>query len=610
MTKTFQMSLTKGYLLFAILMVLPCSLFAQEIVVPIQDNPFIKNRENVYPTKKYRASLPFLDDFSYRASLPSPDLWEEQQVFINNTMGQGVVTQGVATFDGLNEQGRPYRPNDFGAKGYGDSLTCTPIDLSLRNPNDSIVLSFWVQAQGNGFAPETNDSLFLFFRDVDNNWDPVWQRMGTNTHPFLQFFVSVNDPQYFHDSFQFRFVNFTSLNLNDDVWNLDYVHMDVNRTHSDTTIGDLAFEKQPTSILATYTAMPFKHFLPSDLSPNQEIYVRNNYDQANIFTVRHTAEEVFGSTNLSSNTLAPFNGLAKSLATLTNPSYNIGLAGNGPFTVRNTYSIDAINGNDFRGNDTIITDVIFDNYFAYDDGTVELAYFLNPALNQPAKTAIKFDLRQADTVYGLSVFFAAQVPSAEGKFFSIVLYDSLGNTTAGDVVIHQQDLYKVQYPNVRGEFSSYAFDTPIGLGPGTYYIGLTQPANFSSDSIYYGLDVNTDNNLQQLSYNVNGFWFNSSTTGTVMMRPMVGGRFTPTNTSDVTKATDNTVLYPNPTKGTVYISNAEEWIRYELITISGQVIKADNMKEGKLDLNNIPNGNYLVKLIGKNKSAIRRLCKQ
>lgn len=581
---------------------------AQELVVPIQSNPYLSKIGN-FPNHRQRATLPFFDDFSYQSSLPNPSLWEDEQVFINNTFGQNVITQGVATFDGLNEEGRPYRPTNFGAEGFGDSLTSTPIDLSFNNPSDSIILSFWHQPQGNGFAPEIKDSLFLFFKNNNGDWNAVWQLRGTGTRPFMQAFVTVSDSQYFHANFQFRFVNYTSLNLNDDIWNIDYVEMDINRSHQDTTANDLAFTAQPTSILQRYTAMPFKHFLPADLSANQEIYVRNNYDVASTFTVRHRADELNSSSNISTNTLSPFNAIAKSNATLFNPSYALGLSGNGPFTVQNTYTVDPINVTDPSVNDTMITETVFDNYFAYDDGTSELAYFLTPALNQPAKTALRFELRQADTVFGVSVFFAAQVPGSEGKFFSLVLYDSLGNTTPGDVVIHQQDLFKVQYPTKRGEFSSYRFDTPVGLGPGTYYIGITQPANFGSDSIYYGLDVNTDNNINELSYNVNGFWFNSSVTGTVMIRPMVGASFTPTSVVETTKEKLSSI-YPNPARQIVTVKNWEHWSAYEILDLNGRALRKERMTTNKIDVGSLANGTYFLKFENSNQTETHTICKQ
>jgi len=608
MNKIFQMTLNKYVAILFFLVGGYFSVEAQEKIVPIKFNPH--SNQPTIPKKKKRASLPFFDDFANQSSIPNSVRWEESQVFINNTMGVGVISQGVATFDGLNEQGRPYRPNNFSAVGYGDSLTCTPIDLSFRTLNDNIVLSFWVQAQGNGFAPETSDSLFLFFKNATNDWIPVWQRQGSGQHAFLQQFVTVDNVQFLHSSFQFRFVNFTSLNLNDDVWNIDYIEMDINRSENDTTANDLAFTAQPTSILDTLTALPFKHFIPSDLSAQQEVFLRNNYDTDNTFTVRHRAEEIMGNTNISTNTIAAFNASDKSNATVTNPSYNLNLSGSGPFRIRNTYSIDRINSLDELSNDTIVTETVFDNYFAYDDGSAEKAYFLNAALNQPAKTAMKFDLRQDDTVRGLSVYFAAQVPAALGKFFSVVLYEKLGNTSSGDIVIHQQDLFKVQYPTQRGEFSSYAFDVPVGLSAGTYYIGISQPANFGSDSIYYGLDVNTNNNLQQLSYNVNGFWFNSSTPGTVMIRPMVGSTFIPTNIKKI-EDEPKASFYPNPATDVLHIQTTESWNQYQIINCQGQIVHQGTFpKDKRIQLKSISSGPYFISLRNGTKHFTKQIWKR
>ncbi len=584
-------------------------LLAQEMVVPLRDNPFVQQKNAHYNSKKTRASLPFIDDFSYNASTPDTTLWIERQVFINNTMGVNAPTKGVATFDGLDATGRPYRPNDFGAVGFGDSLTCTPIDLSSNNTSDGIVLSFYVQAMGNGFPPEQRDSMYVFFRNSSNKWIEQYRRRGSFVHPFIQIFLPVDDPQYLHDSFQFRFVNFTSLNLNDDVWNIDYVKLDAGRSIDDTTLNDIAFTEQPTSILNTLTAMPFRQFAPADLSAQQDVTLRNIYDVTNSFVLHHNAIEVNTNTNLSNTTQTAFSMSPKSTTTRSVPSYNIGLSGAGPFVVRDTYFIDAINGTDRKSNDTIITETVFDNYFAYDDGTAEQAYFLNPALNQPSKTAIRFDLRQADTVYGVSVYFAAQVPSAAGKFLSVGLYDSLGNTSANDVILKQQDLYTVQYPSQRGDFSFYAFDQPVAVGPGTYYIGLSQPANFQSDSVYYGLDKNTNNNIQKFSFNVNGFWVNSAVQGTVMMRPMVGRRFTSTAVNSIEKIS-NTILYPNPASNIIYIESEEIWSAYQITNIAGQAVQKGKIQRNKINIDALPSGQYLITLNNKNKKETHTVWKQ
>ena len=98
---------------------------AQEIILPlsenktIQQNPLQKNNH-----KKTRATLPFIEDFSYEGPYPDQNIWLDKQAFINNTMCQNPINRGVATLDGLNEFGRPYFKDQI-ASGLADSLTST-----------------------------------------------------------------------------------------------------------------------------------------------------------------------------------------------------------------------------------------------------------------------------------------------------------------------------------------------------------------------------------------------------------------------------------------------------------------------------------------------------
>ena len=59
--------------------------------------------------------------------------------------------------------------------------------------------------------------------------------------PFKQVMVPVADIKFFHPSFQFSFVNKASINVNDDVWNVDYVRMAANRNMYDTLVNDIAW---------------------------------------------------------------------------------------------------------------------------------------------------------------------------------------------------------------------------------------------------------------------------------------------------------------------------------------------------------------------------------
>src|SRR5690606_18109851 len=115
------------------------------------------------------------------------------------------------------------------------------------SPADSIYLSFFYQPQGRGFAPETQDSLMLYLKDTADAWIKVWAKEGTSIDSFRQVMIPITDPAFFHGAFQFRFVNIASINLIDDIWNLDYIRLAANRNMYDTAVNDVSTLNQPTS---------------------------------------------------------------------------------------------------------------------------------------------------------------------------------------------------------------------------------------------------------------------------------------------------------------------------------------------------------------------------
>ncbi len=554
---------------------------AQEVVAPLKVNAAYLHPAPAHHSPKTRGTLPFLDDFSYQGPYPDASLWTDSGAYINNTMSATPITRGMATLDGLNKVGRPYFEQPFNA-GLSDSLTSTSINLSSYTPASNIYLSFFYQPQGLGFAPETSDSLFLFFRNKSNQWVRIWQTKGTPLQPFRPVVLPVTDTNYLHANFQFRFVNIASLNTNDDVWNLDYIYLDANRFAADSLFNDIAFTTEPGSILKNYTSMPYRHFLvnPSnELSTTQDLEIRNLYSTPQTISVNLNAEESISSAVLNTQSLPSVIVPGKGVMAQSALSYPISFPSPGlqsPVHIRNTYFYSPVNSLDRKSNDTISRDIIFDNYFAYDDGSAEKSYYLLGATNFPSKTALQFTLAQPDTLRGLMLHFGPQLPSAAGKFFSMVLYKSLGSGTVSDSIILQEDLFTVQYvPDYNG-FSSYAFHAPPVLDAGTYYIGITQPANFGSDTIYYGLDVNTNSSLQHLSYNVDGTWYSSTVNGSVMMRPIVGPAFIATTVQNINDPLANLSLYPNPVSDKAYISGIEN----EILTCS--IFSIDGRLEGQL----------------------------
>lgn len=532
----------------------------------------------------HRSGLPFIDDFCYEGPYPDPNLWVDQQAYINNTFSATPITQGMATLDGLNEFGRPYFTNP-NSVGYADSLTSQPIDISTYTPAQNLYFSFFYQPQGLGFAPEAKDSLMLFFKNDQQQWIQVWKTRGSSIQGFRYVNLPLADAQYFHNNFQFRFVNIASLDINNDTWNIDYIKLDANRTFIDSINQDVAFHLPPTSILYPYSAMPYRHFTANQNNEKAAVY---SVDCNNLYPVSWNTnlytqcKELTTQTILHTDQFTGFNLPMYGVASQNFNSFNISYNLPGTYdalVLEQSYYYSKVNATDRTANDTIRRKLYFDNYFAYDDGSAEKSYFLSPAFNYPAKTAVEFTLNIADSIRGLMVHFGSQLPSGQGKLFSLVLYKQLGGNGLNDSIIAQRDLNSLQYVQQINGFSSYAFHQPIYLQPGKYYIGITQPANFGSDSIYYGLDVNHHTNLQKLSYNVNGQWLSSVTDGSLMMRPIVGLGFTPTPVKSTAVESSSIHVYPNPSQNIIYIQSSANTIAYTITDISGQVLKKGTEKE-------------------------------
>lgn len=591
-----------GSLLFALILC-GSSLKAQEHVISLSQNPaYFKSTIKAFESKKVRAGLPFIDDFSYEGPYPDLTLWVDSGAYINNTMSNTQLSRGMATLDGLNKFGRPYYPQQFNS-GLADSLTSVPIDLSSNTIADSIYFSFYYQPQGLGFAPENKDSLFLFFKNNTNQWIRIWEMRGTNYQPFNVVMVPIKDVQYLHNSFQFRFVNLASLNLNDDIWNIDYVRLDANRNRFDTIQSDMAFDIPPTSILKNFTSMPYRHFMANqsnEVTASQTVEIRNMYPTPENITPQLNVTELISGTPINSQNLVSTPVPAKSIILQDFLSYPISYvppSNKSKVVMRNKYFYPQVSVGDRKSNDTIINDIVFDNYFAYDDGSAEKSYFLLGAINFPAKTALKFNLNEPDTMRGLMVHFGPQAPTAAGKYFSIVLYKSLGSGSITDSIILQEDLFRVQYEPSYNGFSSYAFTTPPLLSAGTYYIGITQPANFGSDSIYYGLDVNTNSSTQQLSYNVDGTWYASSITGSVMMRPIVGQEFVPTAVAEpVIQAVNQITLYPNPVEFKLHLNSEKLVLSCEIFSMDGRLVSRKLVDHQTIDVGDLQQGNYILRI--------------
>lgn len=586
--------------------VISLKLKAQEQLAPVTYNNVLKEHKisgGASVAKTTVATLPFFEDFTGYSIWPDSVKWVDDKVYINNTMCLNPVSRGVATFDALNSQGYPYNTASSTALVYADSLTSKPIDLSSLTPGDSVYFSFFYQPQGNGFAPEIQDSLMLYFKKNNNAFIKVWSKEGTTVQPFTQVMIPLTDTNFFHGTFQFRFVNKASINTNDDVWNVDYIRIAANRNQYDTAVNDIGFAMNPSFLLTDYTYMTYRQFLanlPGERAAQHSMWLVNNTGTNQTVTYNYSAKEVSTNTNLFTGSSATANVNAQSYqqAFINTYSNTIPLpAGNENKWIdfQNKYYIESPSPSDPKDNDTAVFDQVFHNYLAYDDGTAEKSYYLNLFPTLPGKLAIDFHLNQPDTIVGLEICFGRQVPLAYSKYFSAVVYKSIAVSGGSDQVIYQQDFLNPDYTGVNG-YWIYKFDAPVPVDAGTFYLGTIQPALSNSDSLYFGFDVNRTTN-NHLYYNVVGNWEPSTLQGAVMVRP-VFGPIIPTTVKDVIIPELKWSTSPGPVDNRLQFHfNTSSAGTYEIYDMQGRVIKKGSVNsEETIDVSELVQGVYLVKL--------------
>ena len=166
------------------------TVFSQEVLSDLYSISYLSEKEFTVKQNKLALTLPFIDDFSYPFTQPDNNLWNSSSVFINRSYPINPPTIGVATFDGLNSNGRANNMTFTGTDSENaDTLTSQQIDLSNI---DTAYFMFYYQAQGNGNDPQTTDSLILEFSAGTDSlgneiWNTIWKKEGSAFHEFKKF---------------------------------------------------------------------------------------------------------------------------------------------------------------------------------------------------------------------------------------------------------------------------------------------------------------------------------------------------------------------------------------------------------------------------------------
>ncbi len=561
------------YFLPAVFTAFIINVFAQEAIVPLNNNPYLQPKANkTKPTKNKGLKdikplqLPFIDDFSDTEIYPNDKRWLDKKVYINNSNAINPISIGVATFDAINEKGQIYAQAGYSNLFSADTLTSFPINLDpydeANQPFDAntIFLSFYFQAQGKGDAPEERDELTVeFYSPKDNEWTNVWTAKGRNTADFEKVMLKISESKYLDKKFQFRFINKVSLSgnmqvgrvSNCDFWNIDYVVLDKNRSSTDKVTQDLAFVYPLKSFLAEYEAMPWKHYKKNKakhLLKEQIITYRNNDKQAkpvkslnaDILNLQNNKTEKLhiGSFNLNANSIEhrkfPFNFI-----------FDADTEETAKFKITANIETDDTDP-DFNNHTTYWQK--FENYYSYDDGTAEMGWGLTGEGTKYAEVAYKFtNYDTEDKLIAVNIFFnKVLLDINKQNFFILKIWTSKNGKP--DKIIYEQLGLRPKYKEGINKFVCFDLEEKISVTD-TFFVGWQKT---KKEMLNVGYDTNRDA-TEKLFYNIDGTWKKTEvkTKGALMLRPIFGKKI---ETVKIAEKEKNTLkVFPNPCDDEIFI---------------------------------------------------------
>ena len=543
---------------------------------------------------------PFTDDFSYPSDKPSPALWQDAKVWVNDEMALFQNSLGVATFDGLNENGFAYKENALGSDSLADVLTSAYLDLQgLSN----VYLSFQLQEGGRGELPSNNDSIVVeYWSPVTADWTQVWGQKGSGTSgPFSSVILPVQGANYLQKGFRFRFAAYGARAGAYDIWNVDYVQLDKDRNPSDTIITEPAIARAHPLIIGSgaYTSWPWWVSNASSVanrpSTLEFIYRRNGavpsggwslnlgqfrWEENGSLIQQTTAVPVI--TNTQHNQDQTFTVSVPSTA-MTSFS--------GPTTVSTKVWFDG-SAAGFRSNDTVRGTLTLNNYLALDDGSAERAYAVQNVIG--GRVAQKFKvggLGGSDTLKGMYFNFVDAGEAYTSTFRMAVWAPADSGDGPGNILYMSDSLYRPFTGYYRGDMIPYELDSSVSLNAyAEVWLGYICT---SSNPMYLGLDQQRTLPSGMPRYYGDGFnWYQSLEPGVAMMRPYF--RYSPTDMA-VEELAQDFKVYPNPSSGSLSIESPSA--HYVLRTLTGETVAAGHVEGyNNLELHHLDAGLYILSL--------------
>ncbi|MEX1001003.1 MAG: T9SS type A sorting domain-containing protein [Crocinitomicaceae bacterium] len=537
-------------------------------------------------------------------------IWLDNSACHNYRYAVDPWSLGMVTFDGVDSTGRPYEFGNPSAQGPADVLTSKPVNMAGTT---NVFLQFLYQPKGHGNMPEDEDSLIVDFWQVDSaRWYPWWNA----TPPYIEnlwdtAFIAV-PPVFLKDGFKFRVRNYASLSGALDHWHLDYVQLYENPLLEPQPYKDLAISYPLNSLLKDYTAVPWDHY--QNYSVPNDLMIDTNY--LAVYNSDDTPTQVGSDMFLEIS----YNGTVQGTYNLPNPgaippwtsNWELGM-NQFPFFVstNHTYSApandtmaafdvkinvaaDVAASNVYTVNDTSYMKQEFKNYYAYDDGSAEVAYQLQ---GTNALLAYEFNAYEADTLTGILIHFVPTVEDLSNKVLLLTVWDD-NNGQPGDI-LYKDDFFAPHYPEYgasKNEFKYYTFANPdypsVIKVPKKFYVGWEQ---IESKSFSLGMDRNIVNN-SKIQFNVGGSWITSSQEGSLMIRPVFSTNID--HTLDLTENSESgetIVMFPNPASEHLSFSGQMEGNTVSIYDISGRLVLQQALNT-RIDISFLQKGVYVVNI--------------